>query len=106
MEKYRGDTYMFNLTLEQDGQAQKFQIGDIVRFGAKTNTAQTGYALYKEVVVEKETDTIEFVFNSEETSKLDVRMYLIEVELTRDGMVETVYRDKLNVLGDVVNDKA
>ena len=29
-----------------------------------------------------------------------------EIELTRNNIVETVYRDKLNVLGDVVNDKA
>lgn len=106
MEKYRGDTYIFNVTLEQDEQAQKFQVGDIVRFGAKTNTAQTEYALYKEITVDEETDSVEFVFSSEDTSKLDVRVYLIEIELTRNGNVETVYRDKLNVLGDVVNDKA
>ena len=106
MEKYRGDTYRFNVSLEQDEQAQQFKVGDIVRFGAKANTAQTEYALYKEITVDKETDSIEFVFSSEETSKLDVRVYQIEIELTRDNIVETVYRDKLNVLGDVVNDKA
>lgn len=105
MEKFRGDTYIFNVTLEQNEQAQKFQAGDIVRFGAKTNTSTTEYALYKEVTVDEETDAIEFVFNSEETSKLDVRTYLIEIELTRNNIVETVYRDKLNVLGDVINDK-
>ena len=101
-----GDTYIFNVTLEQDGQAQNFQVGDLVRFGMKKSTAHTDYALYKETTVDKETDSIEFVFSSEETQKLDVQVYQIEIELTRNGIVETVYRDKLNVLGDVVNDKA
>lgn len=106
MEKYRGDTYIFNVTLEQDGQAQKFKSGDLVRFGMKKSTAHTDYALYKETIVDKETDSIEFVFSSEETQKIDVQIYQMEIELTRNGIVETVYRDKLNVLGDVVNDKA
>ena len=106
MEKYRGDTYIFNVSIEQNGQAQQFQTGDIVRFGAKTNTANTEYALYQEIRIDKDTDSIEFIFSSEDTSKLDVRAYQIEIELTRNGIVETVYRDSLNVLGDVVNDKA
>ena len=102
-----GDTYIFNVTLEQDGQAQQFQVGDIVRFGMKKSTAHTDYALYKETTVDKEMDSIEFVFSSEETQKLDAQVvYQIEIELTRNSIVETVYRDKLTVLGDVVNDKA
>ena len=106
MEKYRGDTYIFNVTLEQDGQAQQFQIGDLVRFGAKISLNQEEYDLYKEITVDKETDSIEFVFSSEETQKLNLQNHQIEIELTRNGIVETVYRDRLIVLGDVVNDKA
>lgn len=102
MEKYRGDTYIFNVTLEQDGQAQQFQAGDLARFGMKKNTAHTDYALYKEITVDKETDSIEFVFTKEETQKLNLQNHQIEIELTRNGIVETVYRDKLIVLGDVV----
>ena len=101
-----GDTYIFNVTLEQDGQAQNFQVGDLVRFGMKKSTVHTDYALYKEITVDKEADSIEFVFSSEETQKLDVQVYQVEIELTRNNVVETVYRDRLNVLGDVVNDKA
>ena len=106
MEKYRGDTYIFNVTLEQDGQAQQFQIGDLVRFGAKISLNQEEYDLYKEITVDKETDSIEFVFSSEETQKLNLQNHQIEIELTRNGIVETVYSDRLIVLGDVVNDKA
>lgn len=106
MEKYRGDTFIFNVIIEQNNEEQKFQTGDIVRFGMKRNTTETDYALYKEINVDTEADSIEFVFSSEETSKLDTRMYEVEIELTRNGIVETVYRDTLNVLGDVVNDKA
>ena len=106
MEKYRGDTYTFKVTLEQDNQEQQFQVGDIVRFGMKKNTANTDYALYKEIIVDTLADSIEFVFSSEETQKLDVQVYQVEIELTRNGNVETVYRDSLKVLGDVVNDKA
>ena len=102
MEKYRGDTYIFNVTLEQDGQAQKFRAGDLVRFGAKMSLNQEEYDLYKEITVDKETDSIEFVFTKEETQKLNLQNHQIEIELTRNGIVETVYRDKLIVLGDVV----
>lgn len=101
-----GDTYIFNVSLEENGQAQKFQVGDLVRFGMKKNTSHADYALYKEITIDEETDSIEFVFSSEETQKLDVQVYQVEIELTRSGIVETVYRDRLNVLGDVVNDKA
>ena len=106
MEKYRGDTYIFNVTIEQDGQVQKFKAGDIVRFGAKRTLSQEKYDLYKEITIDVETDSIEFVFSSEETQKLNVQNHHVEIELTRNGIVETVYRDNLNVLGDVVNDKA
>lgn len=106
MEKYRGDTYIFSVGIEQDGQAQKFQEGDLVRLGAKRSTSDTVYGLYQEKTVDTETDTIEFVFSSAETAKLDFATYHLEIELTRNGNVETVYRDKLNVIGDVVNDKA
>ena len=64
------------------------------------------YGLYQEKTIDTETDTIEFVFSSVETAKLDIATYHLEIELTRNGNVETVYRDKLNVIGDVVNDKA
>lgn len=106
MEKYRGDTYIFSVGIEQDGQAQNFQEGDLVRLGAKRSTSDTVYGLYQEKTVDAETDTIEFVFSSVETAKLDIATYHLEIELTRNGNVETVYRDKLNVIGDVVNDKA
>ena len=102
MEKYRGDTYIFNVTLEQDGQAQKFQVGDLVRFGAKISLNQEEYDLYKEITVDKEMDSIEFVFTKEETQKLNLQNHQIEIELTRNGIVETVYSDRLIVLGDVV----
>lgn len=105
MNKYRGDTFIFNVAIEQDEQKQNFQIGDLVRFGVKRNTSDTEYALYKEVQVDEEADSIEFVFSSTETSKLDVRVYQMEIELTRNGIVETVYRDELNVLGDVVRNE-
>lgn len=102
-----GDTYIFSVTLEHDEQAQKFQVGDLVRFGMKKNTSHTDYALYKEITVDIETNSIEFVFSSEETQQLDAQVvYQVEIELTRNNIVETVYRDKLTVLGDVVNDKA
>lgn len=106
MEKYRGDTYIFSVGIEQDGQAQNFEVGDLVRIGAKRSTSDTVYGLYQEKTVDTETDSIEFVFSSAETAKLDIATYHLEIELTRNGNVETVYRDKLNVIGDVVNDKA
>lgn len=104
LEKYRGDTFEFVVSLEDNGQPQTFKVGDIVRFGMKKNLFQTDYDLYKQIVVSEETDSVEFKFPNEETKKLAVQKHHIEIELTRNTIVQTIYRDSLTVLGDVVND--
>lgn len=105
MEKYRGDTFLFHITLEDDEGGQYFQAGDVVKLGVKKKAECDEYDLYKEVHVEEEQRAIDMIFQSEETSKLASRTYQIEVEITRNNVVETVYRDTLLILEDVIKNE-
>ena len=107
MNKYRGDTYIFPFSLQDEsGSAMKFQKDDIVRFGMKENFYTKDYALYKELKIEAETEEIQIKFEPEETSKLELRQYIIELELERDGQIDTIYQDMLTVEGDVITNEA
>lgn len=103
MEKYRGDTFIFDLFITKEEVSQKFLTGDIVRVGVKKDLYQTEYDLYREIQVDEDTDSIEINFSKDETEKLRIGEYQIEIELTRAGIVETIYRNSLKVLGDVIN---
>ena len=105
MEKYyfRGDTIVFPFSLQnENGEEIKFEVGDILRFGAKESIYSDEYALYKEILVSEETSEVQFEFEAEETQKLVPRNYIIELELTRSGDVNTVYQNKILVKGDVI----
>lgn len=100
---YRGDTLVFPFGLQnEDGEDVNFEVGDILRFGAKESIYSDEYALYKEIIVSEETSEVQFEFGTEETQKLKPRNYTIELELTRGGDVNTVYQDKILVKGDVI----
>lgn len=103
MEKYRGDTFIFDLFITKEEVSQKFLTGDIVRVGVKKDLYQTEYDLYREIQVDEDTDSIEINFSKDETEKLRIGEYQIEIELTRAGIVETIYRNSLKILGDVIN---
>lgn len=105
MEKFRGDTFLFHITIENNGESQSFQIGDIVKFGMKRKTNCNEYALYKEVEITEEQSSVDLIFSSEETSKLKNQVYQVEIELTRNNIVETVYRDTLTVVEDVIKNE-
>ena len=103
MGKYRGDTFIFDLFITKEEVSQKFLTGDIVRVGVKKDLYQTEYDLYREIQVDEDTDSIEINFSKDETEKLRIGEYQIEIELTRAGIVETIYRNSLKILGDVIN---
>lgn len=104
MNKYRGDTFIFPFLLhDESGNAQEFQIGDIVRFGMKENIYTSEYALYREVEITEATQELQFTFTPEETRKLEKRDYIVELELTRNGQVDTIYQEKIEVKGVVIN---
>ena len=107
MNKYRGDTYIFPFSLQDEsGNAMKFQKDDIVRFGMKENFYTKDYALQQEIKLEIDAEEIQIEFMPEETRKLELRRYIIELELERDGQISTIYQDMLTVEGDVNTNEA
>lgn len=104
MNKYRGNTFTFPFLLkDESGNAQEFQIGDIVRFGMKENIYIKEYALYREIQLIEATQELQFTFTPEETRKLEKRDYIVELELTRNGQVDTIYQEKIEVKGVVID---
>ena len=100
--RYRGDTFIFQFSLQDEsGSPIKFQKDDIVRFGMKENFYTKDYALCKEMPIGEEKEEIQIEFGPEETSKLELRKYIIELELERNGQIDTIYQDTLTVKGDV-----
>lgn len=100
VEKYRGDTFIFPFSYEDE--QLKFETGDIIRFGIKKACDCDDVILFKEIEVTETTEEIKIIFEPEATKKIKPGDYLIELELTRNGIVETCYRDKLKVEGDLI----
>lgn len=71
----------------------------------KKDISSNNYDLYKEIEVEEVVDYVDFAFSSSETSKLEAETYHLEIELTRNTVVETVYRETLTVLEDVIKNE-
>lgn len=104
MNKYRGDTFIFPFTLrDESGNAQSFQVGDIVRFGMKENIYISEYALYREIQITEATQELQLTFTPDETRKLEKRDYIVELELERNGQVDTIYQEELKVKGVVID---
>lgn len=104
MNKYRGNTFIFPFILrDESGNAQEFQIGDIVRFGMKENIYTSEYALYREIQLIEATQELQFTFTPEETQKIEQRKYIVELELERNGQVDTIYQEEMNVKGVVID---
>ena len=101
---FRGDTFIFPFTLQNENEeAISFEVGDILRFGAKDNIYNESYALYKEIEVSEEMKEIQFKFLPSETQNLELKKYIIELELTRgEEDVGTIYQNEILVKGDVV----
>lgn len=99
-EKYRGDTFIFPFGFEDEN--MQFEVGDILKFGAKKACDCTKHVLYKEITITEESKEIQVRFEASETINIDPGEYEIEVELTKNNIVETCYRSKLKVIGDIV----
>ena len=102
IEKYRGDTFVFPFSFEDT--SLSFEVGDFIRFGAKKACDCKGYAFYKEIKIENTSTEIKIIFDKEETKNIAPGEYEMELELTKNNVVETCYRDSLKVLGDIVNE--
>ena len=104
MNKYRGNTFTFPFLLkDESGNAQEFQVDDIVRFGMKENIYTSEYALYIELKITEATQELQFTFTPEETQKIEQRKYIVELELERNGQVDTIYQEEMNVKGVVID---
>ena len=100
-EKYRGDTFIFPFSFADP--ELKFEIGDTLKFGMKKACDCETYILYKEIVVEEQKAEVEVRFEAEETAKIEPGDYFVELELKKDNIVETCYREKIKINGDIVN---
>lgn len=78
-----------------------FSEGDTIRFGIKRDIDDDDYVLYDQKAIETETNEIQFKFEPEETKALEGD-YIIEVEVTKDGLTETAYQENLTVKRDVI----
>ena len=102
-EYYRGDTFVFPFSFENDNKEPiKFEVGDSIRCGAKRTMKDEKCALFKEVPIKTECDEIQIEFTPEETKDLQRGAYILELELTRNGRVETIYQDYIDIVEDVI----
>lgn len=104
METYIGDTFRFDFsaTLE-DGSTYNFYPGDTLKVGIKDKLTNSRYVAMKQIDIKENTDIVSIEFSKEETEKWCAGNKILEVELTdAQGVVTTLYQDKLSVLGDVI----
>lgn len=99
-EKYRGDTFIFPFGFEDEN--LQFEVGDVLKVGVKKACDCKGHILYKEITVNEATEEIQVRFEASETKNIAPGEYEIEAELTKNNIVETCYRSKLKVIGDIV----
>ena len=102
-EYYRGDTIVFPFSFANDnGEPVKFEAGDLIKCGAKRTIKDEKCALIRELELKTECDEIQIEFTPEETKDLQRGAYILELELTRNGRVETIYQDYIDIVEDVI----
>ena len=105
MDIYRGDTFKFDFTATKNGEPFNFRNGDSVKVGIKNKLTNPKYELFKKILVEEETDTIAVNFTHNDMMNVCEGEKILEIELTdTEGNVSTLYQDKINVMGDVINE--
>ena len=103
---YRGDTFGFDITAEENGADYVFAKNEIVKIGMKTDYSKgSKYLLFKEIKVENPIEEIHVEFEPELTKKLPLGISILEVELTdSNNKVQTIFQDKIKIEGDIIND--
>lgn len=90
----RGDTVAFSVSVQFNGESHTFKGGDVLRFKAFEKNNCESVVLQKDFAVEEGTDTVELVFNSDETKIGEViskpKDYWYEVELNPLTKPQTV----------------
>lgn len=102
---YRGDTLKFDFIATLEGENYPFKMGDTLKVGIKDKLTNSKYVAFKKFTVEEETEIVPVFFSHEETKKWSLGDKILEVELTdTDGIVTTLYQEKIKVMGDVINE--
>lgn len=102
-EYYRGDTFIFPFSFKNENNSSiKYENEDVLKCGIKGSVYDSEYILFKELIVDKETDEVIFEFSSEETKNVEIGPCLLELKLTRDNKVNTIYQEKITIKGDVI----
>lgn len=105
-EIFRGDTLEFDFSAvdKETGENYVFKIEDILKCGIKKNSSSADYYALKEITISEETDIVHFEFTHEEMKDIGTGDAVIEVELTTDGKVYTIYQEDILIKGDIVNE--
>ena len=102
---YRGDTFKFDFTATLGEGTYQFKKGDLLKIGIKDRLSSSKYVLYKEINITETTETVPIMFSHEEMMKCSEGDKILEIELTdTDGIVSTLYQEKIKVIGDVINE--
>lgn len=102
---FRGDTLKLEITASLNNEPYSFRVGDTVKVGIKAKKSKPKCALYKEVKVTEEKDTIVVVFSHDEMKKTCEGDKILEAELTDvSGNVYTLFQEKLKIEGDIINE--
>lgn len=99
MNIFRGDTFLKDWKVKtSNGEDYIFQKGDIIRYCLYKDVDKP--IQKKEIIIEEEQQSVEIFYSHEETSKLQIGNYVLEIELTYDkNKVQTfkytnIYVDK------------
>lgn len=106
-EIYRGDTFEFDFETEnvKTGEPYTFVTGSILKCAIKKNLKETtDYMAKKEIEVMEDTTIVSFCFDHEEMTNLKPGEAILEIELTIENKVYTLFQDKILIKGDAINE--
>ena len=90
----RGDTALFSVGATGDGQVYKFAVGDVVRLTVYGKKNCSDVVLQKDTIVEKESDAVYILLESEDTKIGEVISkptdYWYEIELNPETAPQTI----------------
>lgn len=105
MDIIRGDTLKLDFSATLGKEVYEFKMGDVLKVGIKDRLSSSKYVLFKTYTIDKPTETVIIFFSHEEMKKCSLGDKILEVELTEsDGIVSTIYQEKIKVKGDVINE--
>lgn len=105
---YKGNSVNKTFSVEEsDGTTHEFEVGDKVRLGIKLNLDETDYVVYKEFTITAPGTEMALILTPEETENIPTEVEaILEIEYVYNNgaSIKTVYQDKINLEGVVINE--